>query len=99
MLIGLNSGIAPIQDRLRSFLFAHADQRFNSRLTLLRNNWPHLHAVVEAVADAQLGSSFSNRIAECLLSFAYGDRNRHRQAPLSGTAKGAVADDLRGHGH
>ena len=41
----------------------------------------------------------SNRIAECFLRVANGDRDAHGETALSSAAEGAVADDLRGKFH
>ena len=94
-----NARVASVEQNLRSLLLARRNQRLDSRLALRRDHRAHLHAFVEAIAHAQRRSRLGNRIAKSLLRFADRHRDGNRQAALSGAAKGAVADDLRGHLH
>src|SRR5215472_8557908 len=95
-LVARDLRVASIEENLRALLLSDSDQRLHSLFALRSNYRTHLHAVFEAVADFQFRSRFSDRVAECLLRFAdrYGHRNR--EATLSGTTEGAVANDLCG---
>ncbi len=58
-----------------------------------------MNAFIETISDAQVRSRFGNRVAKCLLRVTDRDSYRHRQAALTRTTEGAVADDLRRHVH
>ena len=94
-----NSRVTSVQQDSSRPASRQRDQRFDARLALRRDHRPHLHALVEAVADAQMTRQLGNRIAESLLRFADRHRDGNRQASLPGAAERAVADDLRGHLH
>src|ERR1039458_9526859 len=94
-----NLRVAAIEQDLRALLFSESDQRFDSLFTLRRDHGAHLDAFVEAVADFEFRGSVGNGIAESSLGFADGDGDRDSEATLAGASEGAVADDLRGHGH
>src|SRR5580692_9762297 len=91
--------MAAIKKNFRALPFTNADQRFHTLFTLLRDYRPHLHAFIEAVADFQFGSGVDDGIAKSFLRLTNCDRDRHSEAALASASEGAVADDLRGHGH
>src|SRR5208337_27367 len=48
---------------------------------------------------AQSRGCVGDRVTKSFLRFTDRDRDRHRETTLSGTAEGAVTDDLRRHRH
>src|SRR6478736_7149934 len=54
LLVAWNFRVASVHQNFGTLFFAHADQRFDAVLTLLGNDWAHLHALVEPVAYAQI---------------------------------------------
>ena len=94
-----NLRVAAVEQNLCALLFAESDQRFDALFALRRDHRAHLHAFFEAVADFEFRSGVGDGIAEGFLRFADRDRDGDGEAALAGASEGAVADDLRGHGH
>src|ERR1700728_1683444 len=94
-----NLGVAAVEQNLRALLFAKADQRLHALLALRCDHWTHLYVFIKTIADAEFRGSLGDRVAERLLRFADSDCDRDGETTLSRAAEGAVADDLRRHGH
>src|SRR5215469_8326279 len=89
----------PIEDNLGPVSFALPDHRLNPGFAPGCNHRPHLHVLIETVADTEPGRCFGDRIAKNGLCFADCDCHRNREAALTGASKGTVANDLSRHLH
>src|SRR5262245_45871067 len=78
-----------------SFRDASCDQFFDPVLAVARDDRSHLYALAHSVTDAPPGGRCADRLGKRLPRLADRYRQRRRQAPLTGAAKGAVGDDLR----
>ena len=94
-----DAGVTSVEENFCALLLAEADQRFDSLFALRRDHRAHLHVFIEAVAGFEFRRGVGDGVAKSLLRFADGDRDGDGEAALAGAAEGAVADDLRGHGH
>src|ERR1700688_2967226 len=92
-------GVASVEQNFCALLFAEGDEGFDGFFALRRNHGAHLDIFIETVADFEFRGGVGDGVAESLLRFADGDGDGDGEAALAGASEGAVADDLRGHGH
>src|SRR6266849_10373040 len=98
-LVARDRCIASIDEYPGSLTHAFADQGLDALLALGGDYRPHLDLLVQPVTDLTCRCCISDMLLEGRASLANRDRDRCRQAALSGAAKGRVGNNAGGHLH
>ena len=93
----LDHGVAAVEHGVAALADAPADHLLDAVAAARRDHGAHLHALVEAVADAQRARRLDDGVPEPVVRFAHRDGDGDGEAALAGASEGAVADDARGH--